>query len=138
MAELTNEQKTCKNTDRELWREAPGDYYANSIHVTEKGGIGIDVGGTVIVKPLSEWHALGEGEKSMSNLERRVQRLEYIVGTLITWLQFNGLRASEAAQLINWMNGPLADLPNFSGPTYLPPEPKTGSVERRTKGGSKP
>ena len=49
-----------QNTDRELWREAPGDYYANSIHVTTGGGIGINVGGMVHVKPLKDWHALAE------------------------------------------------------------------------------
>ena len=47
-----------QNTDRELWREREGDYYANSIHVTENGGIGINCGGYVIVKPLREWHRL--------------------------------------------------------------------------------
>jgi hypothetical protein len=46
------------NTDRELWRERDGDYYADSIHVTEGGGIGINCGGTVIVRPLKEWHKL--------------------------------------------------------------------------------
>lgn len=46
-----------KNTDRELWRLDPDDYYSPSIHVTESGGIGIDVGGTVIVRPAEEWHA---------------------------------------------------------------------------------
>ena len=45
------------NTDRELWRETD-DYYAPSIHVTAGGGIGINVGGTVFVKPVREWHAL--------------------------------------------------------------------------------
>lgn len=44
------------NTDRELWREGD-DYYADSIHVTASGGIGINVGGLVIVRPLREWHA---------------------------------------------------------------------------------
>jgi hypothetical protein len=46
------------NTDRELWREREGDYYADSIHVTEGGGIGINCGGHVIVKPLQAWFAL--------------------------------------------------------------------------------
>lgn len=46
------------NTDRELWRERPDDYYADSIHVTASGSIGINCGGTVIVKPVREWHAL--------------------------------------------------------------------------------
>jgi hypothetical protein len=43
------------NTDRELWRESD-DWHANSIHVTEQGSIGIDVGGSVYVRPLKEWH----------------------------------------------------------------------------------
>ena len=47
-----------KNTDRELWRETEGDYYSNSVHVTESGAIGINVGGLVFVKPLSDWHKL--------------------------------------------------------------------------------
>lgn len=48
----------AKNTDRELWREREGDYYADSIHVTEQGGIGINCGGLVIIKPVREWHKL--------------------------------------------------------------------------------
>jgi hypothetical protein len=48
----------CANTDRELWREREGDYYAPSIFVTKHGAIGINVGGTVIVRALAEWHAL--------------------------------------------------------------------------------
>jgi hypothetical protein len=55
---MSEEVKACANTDRELWREREGDYYANSIHVTEHGGVGINVGGHVIVKPLTDWHAL--------------------------------------------------------------------------------
>lgn len=51
-------QGPVQNTDRELWREREGDYYAHSIHVTAHGGIGINVGGHVIVKPLSAWHEL--------------------------------------------------------------------------------
>ena len=58
--EATMSDNATQNTDRELWREPPGDYYANSIHVTEGGGIGINVGGKVHVKPLKEWHALAE------------------------------------------------------------------------------
>ena len=47
------------NTDKELWREVEGDYYANSIHVTASGEIGINVGGKVIVAKLSDWHDAG-------------------------------------------------------------------------------
>lgn len=56
--EIPAEQQTCENTDRELWREREGDYYADSIHVTQGGGIGINCGGCVIVKPLRAWHEL--------------------------------------------------------------------------------
>jgi hypothetical protein len=48
-----------QNTDRHLWPDvtAPGAP-DESIHVTATGGIGINVGGLVIVKPLREWHRL--------------------------------------------------------------------------------
>jgi hypothetical protein len=63
MSEQTNtENVACENTDRELWREREGDYYADSIHVTKEGAIGINCGGFVIVKPLREWHKLGMDE----------------------------------------------------------------------------
>lgn len=45
------------NTDKLIWREPLGDYYSASIHVTEDGGIGIEVDGLYIVKPIREWHA---------------------------------------------------------------------------------
>lgn len=46
----------AKNTDTELWREIPDDYYAPSIHVTQDGRLGINVGGLVIVATLRQWH----------------------------------------------------------------------------------
>ena len=48
------------NTDREIWRALPGDYYSPSIHVTEGGGIGINYGVHVIVAPIKSWHDAGE------------------------------------------------------------------------------
>jgi hypothetical protein len=53
---MENEAK--QNTDRELWRDEPKDFYAARLFVTEGGGIGIDVGGTVYVKPIREWWRL--------------------------------------------------------------------------------
>lgn len=44
------------NTDTELWRQTPGDYCSPSIHVTESGEIGINLGGSVVVAPVEEWH----------------------------------------------------------------------------------
>lgn len=51
------------NTDRELYREGGGDgngqsHYEPSIHVTEHGAIGINVGGHVITTSIRGWHAL--------------------------------------------------------------------------------
>ena len=51
----------AKNTDRELWRgpdEGGGSFYADSIHITEGDGIGINCGGHVFVRPLRDWHAM--------------------------------------------------------------------------------
>lgn len=52
------EDRAAENTDRLMWREERDDPFAASLHVTKSGGIGINVGGHVIVKPLREWHAL--------------------------------------------------------------------------------
>ena len=49
-----------KNTDKELFREAKGDYYSPSLHVTIDGLIGINVGGSVHVMSLREWHKRAE------------------------------------------------------------------------------
>ncbi len=48
----------AKNTDKEIWREIIDDWYSPSIHVTERGEIGINVGGRVFVKTVEEWHKL--------------------------------------------------------------------------------
>lgn len=55
---VPSDEQACVNTDRELWREPPGDYYSASIHVTEGGGIGINCGGNVFVMSIREWHKL--------------------------------------------------------------------------------
>ena len=57
--ERTADKGAAINTDRQLWREfgmMTGD--CPSIHVTQEGGIGINVDGFVIVKTLRQWHAL--------------------------------------------------------------------------------
>jgi hypothetical protein len=50
------------NTDRHLWPDVsdPGAI-RESIFVTAEGGIGINVGGYIYVKPLREWHNLAGG-----------------------------------------------------------------------------
>lgn len=57
-----SDNQACANTDRELYRE-PGkdgdDFFQPSIHVTERGSIGIHANGSVIVMTLRDWHAAG-------------------------------------------------------------------------------
>lgn len=53
----------CENTDREIWRgpdEGNGSFYADSIHVTKAGGIGINCGGHVIVMTPRNWHRIAQ------------------------------------------------------------------------------
>lgn len=57
------------NTDRELWRDGLSDN-ADSIHVTESGGIGINCNGYVIVMPLFEWHAAARGLAAHAQAQR--------------------------------------------------------------------
>jgi hypothetical protein len=53
-----------ENTDKEIWRERPGDYYSPSLHVTEDGcGIGIHAGGVVVVKTPKEWIKLTKARR---------------------------------------------------------------------------
>lgn len=54
-----------KNTNREIWRERPDDFYAPSIFVNEQGGIGISVGGHVITRTVREWHNLAAPGRRM-------------------------------------------------------------------------
>lgn len=71
MKEVMTEEQCAANTDRELWREREGDYYADSIHVTAQGSIGINCGGTVYVMSLREWQARAR----MFDKYREIQRV---------------------------------------------------------------
>jgi hypothetical protein len=64
MTQTTLEQ-ACVNTDKELWREKEGDYYSPSLFVTERGGIGINVGGYCIVMPIEKWHSIAKTSTSL-------------------------------------------------------------------------
>jgi hypothetical protein len=63
VAMMSEELLSAANTDRELYREPDkgnGSFYSDSIHVTERGGIGINCGGHVFVKTLKDWHAMAD------------------------------------------------------------------------------
>lgn len=55
----------AENTDREIYRVVPGDFYPDSIHVTREGAIGINCGGFVIVKPIRTWHKLAQDRAAL-------------------------------------------------------------------------
>lgn len=68
----------CENTDREIWRgpdEGNGSFYADSIHVTQGGGIGIDCGGHVIVKPLRDWHTMVAREQHAQSVLAAIRKV---------------------------------------------------------------
>ena len=80
------------NTDRETWREKPGDYYSNSIHVTINGDIGINVGGYVLVAPIREWHKAGVKAFAVKPPQERQdwwKGIKAIVKDHFTWRQRN-------------------------------------------------
>jgi hypothetical protein len=56
-----SDDNCAQNTDVVLWREPHDDTpgtWDDKLFVTRQGGIGIDIAGIVIVRPLKEWHAL--------------------------------------------------------------------------------
>ena len=54
------DNQACKNEDRLIYSETQNNRTCSSIHVTKQGGIGINCGGSVWVKPLKEWYRLAE------------------------------------------------------------------------------
>lgn len=74
-----NVTQAAENTDREIWREREGDYYADSIHVTQQGGIGINCGGHVIQMPVRDWHRLASTTAQTEAVQTLVEALEKAV-----------------------------------------------------------
>jgi hypothetical protein len=52
--------EVSENKDREIYREKIGDFYSDSIHVTEDGAIGISCGGSVYEKSIKLWSKLAD------------------------------------------------------------------------------
>jgi len=70
-------EQAAQNTDREIWRRTPGDFYAPSILVTQDGAIGLSVGGQVIVRSVEEWHRMGHDYKTDETRAFTSQRHAY-------------------------------------------------------------
>lgn len=96
------------NTDRLLWRgrHENGDYYADSVSLTEGDGIALQSGSTVIVLPIKEW---------MRAASRSIAEPE--IAELVRWIRAHKLegRADDnkkyerAADLIWSLAARLAD-----------------------------
>jgi hypothetical protein len=70
---MSEEQQPLQNTDKVIHREKHSDHWGafdDTLFVTDRGGIGIDVAGMVYVRPLKEWHAL---ESRIAFLESQVK-----------------------------------------------------------------
>ena len=57
---MAKSNKASVNTDQEIYREIPGDFYSSSISITRDKDIQIHKGGRVIELPLKKWFELGE------------------------------------------------------------------------------
>ena len=71
-----NVTQAAENTDREIWREREGDYYADSIHVTQQGRIGINCGGHVIQMPVRDWHRLASTTAQSEAVQKLVEAVQ--------------------------------------------------------------
>jgi hypothetical protein len=67
--------KARLNTDIELWRERPGDYYSDSVFLTKGGGIGINCAGNVIVRTPRNWQALVRENARMREVIDNIRRI---------------------------------------------------------------
>ena len=73
---IKENEMSCINTDKNIWRKVKDDYYSPSIHVTQEGNIGINVGGHVIVMSIEKWVILGCNEKGdIMELKRNEVRI---------------------------------------------------------------
>jgi hypothetical protein len=74
-AEMSEENQPKQNTDIELWRERPGDYYADSVFLTKGGGIGMKCGGNVIVRTPRRWQALARENHRLREIVENIHRV---------------------------------------------------------------
>lgn len=88
------------NTDRELWREREGDYYAPSLFVTQGGGIGINVGGHVFVKPIHLWHWLAQEDSARHYATQPKAPTVELVRNVIAAARDNLMSAQSAAEVM--------------------------------------
>jgi len=54
------------NTDRVLWQDVTND---DVLFVTQSGGIGMNVGGRVYVRPIKDWHSMARTFSPIDSVE---------------------------------------------------------------------
>lgn len=110
MGNLEQEKKVSensvgsRNTDTEIWRRVPGDFYSPSIHVTEGGSIGINVGGYVIVASVYKWHEAGEKLLSVPNdrpgrLSEAIQNAIFPERAIFNLRNFGNIRKPKSSNI---------------------------------------
>ena len=103
-------EQAAKNTDREIWREFPDDYYSPSIHVTQFGVIGINVGGLVYVRKIDVWHGMvatiDARDKRIAELEAAIEvTLEYLA--MLEYLDDTSAISSEGISKLRYLLAPM-------------------------------
>ncbi len=110
----TNEIKAAMNTDREIWREALLDHYSPSIHVTQSGAIGINVGGNVIVKKVQDWHNIASDKLiPLADAMELVEALESIKAAYLRGVNYDLEPCEQSmelniARIASWRKGDAA------------------------------
>ena len=81
-------EQGCKNTETEIWRESPGDYYSDSV-AHDKGSIVIKAGGTCVGKTCRGWIEQAECIEALeAGLKERDAEMA-ILSTPKTWVDQN-------------------------------------------------
>jgi hypothetical protein len=107
------------NTDREIWRERPDDFYADSIHVTKEGFIGINCGGYVYVKPVGEWHKLAGGKEAMQPAREPSSKEQIAREAFERWHQGG---SSDSAGAVLWRSGYMSAVVDGRRPEISSPD----------------
>jgi len=71
------EENTGENTDREIWRKEPGDFYSPYISVSADNEIIICVGGKAYQAPVGVWFELMRRNKEKGNIMKKLLQLHH-------------------------------------------------------------
>ena len=105
-----SDTNTAKNTDVEIWRRVPDDYYSPSIAVTESGAISVNVAGLVIVLSVEEFHSRAQTQPPSKPEGDKVSDDEEVsIETLTSHVEYT----FESEQYKNIVNTPKDNILGF-------------------------